>query len=166
MITLIAALYPFPISAMPISADVTATVTSVGLPLAVEFSIGESVSFSYQFDSSTPDSRTTDRPGIGAETRGVYLGTIQSASLLIDDYSLNVVGLANIEGLGNIFAHQGPAGATRVDKYNVELAEYSFVYTRPWTNLVGNTIAGLFPFYLGIELSDHDAQAFSSDALP
>ena len=147
---LLLALYTFPASATLISVEMTGAVTSVEIPLGAEFSSGEAITFSYVFDTETPDTNSTDE-------QGTYLSTIKSASVLIGDYNLTAV------GAGNIFIRDGAFGQ---DLYGVLIEDPIFAATRSGAILQGDPVADLNPFAIVATLRDTDAEVYSSDTLP
>ncbi len=148
--TLFLALFAFPASAGLIRVEMTGTVTSVEHPLGGEFSIGETITLLYDFDTTTSD--TDPR-----EEWGTYLGAIKAAFVLIGDYTLTVI------GVGNILIRDGAFGE---DLYGVLIEDVVFSSNRPGAILQGASVAGLNPFAIGVDLQDLDAEVYSSDTLP
>lgn len=147
----VAVLSPNTVCASMLTVVVEGVATSVDSQLLGEFSVSESMRLSYAFDTTTADSYSAD------DTRGLYLGSIQSASFKIGDYSVMIT------GAGNIFTRDG---AFSEDLYAVEMGEWPFLDTRPTANLLGNTVGGRFPYYAGFGLHDLDETVFFSDAMP
>jgi hypothetical protein len=127
--------------AVPITFSFTGIVTNVDSPLAVEFSLGESVVGSYTFESTTADIDPGD------PTTGHYDNAITAFTATFGgDYTVT-------QGLDNdIFVADGLPG--------------NDVYSLFLTNPTAPTVAGLSLGALSIGLIDTDSSVFSSDALP
>ena len=119
-------------------AQFTGTVTDVSAPLAADFSIGESVVGSYQFDETTPD---TD----------VIINT--GTYLAIDDYQVQFNGgYAASAAAGEIRVGLPPANA--------------YTYRARATSPSGPSVSGFSLAGMSLVLEDSSQTAFGSVALP
>jgi len=128
-----------PANAASITFNFTGTVTGVGAQLGTStFSVGDTASGSYTFNSATVDS-------VNGGTIGKYNGTISDLTLNIGSY---------IATLG--------AGSNFIEVRNLPTLD-SYTMHAPFT---GDTVNGRTPSYFAIELADPTHTAFNNDSLP
>ena len=143
-------------SAFPITITALGNVTSIESPdseLHSEFSVGEPITLTYTYESTTPDADT-----LHGELRGSYIGAIVSASMTIGDYTVNTGG-GWIVINDDFFATNSP------DLY-FPISERSPFAGSRGVAFNGSDVGSRFPYFLGMELMDEDGTALSSDELP
>lgn len=156
-IALAICLIPMSSAAEIIIVEMKGNVSSRESVLGPEFSVGDEIKFSYKFDSETLDTQTSDAGGeFFAEENAFYPAAIISASLVIGDYKLSVI------GSGNIIIRDGAFGD---DLYGVLIEAPPSSGTRPGSLFDGNPVSGREPFAIVITLRDIDETVFSSDEL-
>ncbi len=138
-----AVLLAAPVAAMaaPITFGFTGVVTSVNTPLAVEFSVGESVVGNYTFESTTADADPGD------VTRGHYDNAITAFTATFGGDYVVAMGLDN-----TILVYDGPTGN---DVYIVDLVDPT-----------ADPVAGYNISAFTLTLIDNDSTVFTSAAIP
>ncbi|MCW5587269.1 MAG: hypothetical protein KIS75_14140 [Chromatiales bacterium] len=122
---------------------VTGTLTNVAFGLVNEFQYGQPFEWVYTFDQAAHDFNVTP-------TRGDYRGAISAGSLAIGGYTASTSG-------GTIVIDDGTF-SSGYDQYSVEIDA--------WNGLVsGPLINGLFPYAIGMQLSDPTDTALLDDLL-
>lgn len=135
-------------SAYPVTINAQGYVTAVPVELASEFSVGESISYTYTYETLAVDYEVSY-----PSQRGRYADAIVSISVLIGDYALTTGG-------GRIFIDDGlPHG----DVYQASSRDTPLPFSYPFQ---GANVGTRFPYFTRAYLRNADATAFSSHALP
>lgn len=122
---------------------VTGTLTNVEFGLSSEFQYGQSFAWTYSFDPNAQDFNATS-------TRGDYRGAISASSLSIGGYTASTSG-------GTIVVDDGTFGSG-FDQYTVEIDAWN-------GSVSGAMVNGLFPYAIGMQLSDPTDTALLDDLL-
>jgi hypothetical protein len=132
--------------ALPVAATtvrITGTLTNVEFGLASEFQYGQPFIWTYSFDPNAQDFNATS-------TRGDYRGAISAGSLSIGGYTASTSG-------GTIVVDDGTFGSG-FDQYTVEIDAWN-------GSVSGAMVNGLFPYAIGMQLSDPTDTALLDDLL-
>lgn len=139
----------------PITIRATGYVTGSDFGPAADFALGQSIDFTYTYDSEAVDYKPVD------PTIGDYRSAISTSALDVGDYHLDAVG----GGMLLVDYSSIPAPPASPDRYAAFVAYCRFANYQFCDTVNGPDVAGLFVYEVTLEFTDYLRTSLSSDAL-